>query len=77
MTEKVGNYIIFDNGTIAPSPSAASDLEWKLRYAQSSITNQDMFQAAAIIGVYRDMIMNMTQKYRNGVCEEIKKMEDR
>ena len=75
MTHKVGNYIVFDNGTTCPCPTAASELEWKLRYAQSSITNQDMFQAAAIIGVYRDMVMNMTQKKRNSICEEIKRLE--
>lgn len=59
--------------TVWPDPSKVfyDDLEWKLRYAQDSLSKGDLFVAAHILSAYSDLI-GMTQKRRNKVCEELK-----
>lgn len=59
--------------TIWPDPKTVfyDDLEWKLRYAQDSLSKGDLFVAAHVLSAYSDLI-NMTQKRRNKLCEELK-----
>jgi hypothetical protein len=72
------NYMILDNGeTVWPSPYPTNSLEWRFRYAQETLKTEDFLHAASIMSAYEALITS-TQKRRNDVCKQMKKLlEDR
>lgn len=69
------NYVMLDNGeTVWPSPLPTNDLQWRFRYAQDSLTKEDLLHAASILSAYEALIMQCTQKRRNEVCSKIKEV---
>lgn len=74
---KSGNYMILDDGeTVWPSPLPRNSLEWRLRYAQETIKYEDLLHVASIIEAYESLV-NCTQKRRNDVCNQMKKLLER
>lgn len=63
------NRVRLEDGTIWARPF--TDLEWRLRYAQDSITEQDMFVLAGYLDSY-DALIQATNARRNSVCNGIK-----
>lgn len=47
------------------------ELEWKLRYAQKTLTGTECFVLASIVSAYVQMVGD-TQAKRNMVCREIR-----
>lgn len=64
-------YRHFPNGTCWPCQKAGSELGWRLRYAQNSITSADKFFLASIVEAYRELI-DATQVRRNQVCRDLR-----
>lgn len=66
-------YIRIKNNTIWSRPF--TDLEWKLRYAQASLTKEDLLVIAGYLSSY-DVLIEMTNAQRNRVANEIKGVLD-
>jgi len=69
MTRLLENRVVLDDNTTWGRPF--KDLEWRLRYAQDSITKQDMLVLAGYLDSY-DALIDATNARRNFVCNEIK-----
>lgn len=61
-------YVHFDSMTW---PTADSDLAWRLRYAQDSITVKDKFYLASVLNAYDELIRCGREK-RETVCRTIR-----
>lgn len=57
-------------------PLPAPDLEWKCRNAIVSLDRSDYMVIASILDAYFAMVANDTQKKRNYVCGEMRKIID-
>jgi len=71
MTRLLENRVVLKDGTIWARPF--TDLEWRLRYAQDSITKQDMLVLAGYLASY-DALIDATNARRSSVCNEIKEV---
>lgn len=52
-------------------PAVDSDLAWRLRYAQDSISNKDKFYLASLVDAYSELIRCKREK-REMVCKAIR-----
>jgi hypothetical protein len=43
------------NDTVWPNPEDPSELEWKLRYGQRSLTDSDLMLAASFVSAYKEL----------------------
>lgn len=44
-----------ERGTAWPNPLDPNDVQWRLRYAQGSVTKADMMFAASVLSAYRSL----------------------
>lgn len=71
---KVGpTHIHFNNMGWPRAGQKLVDLDWRLRYAPD-ISSSDRLMAASIISAYRALVYK-TQKERNEICAELRKVE--
>lgn len=66
--EKKKRHVCFSTMTW---PLPDPDIQWRLRYAQASITTGDMFYLASVLGAYEQMINDSREK-RETVCRELR-----
>jgi len=71
------------DGTTWPNPAGEkySDLSWRLRYDQDGLTRTDFYNAAAVMNMYYDLVMNpaftlkTVQKKISGIRKAITEKE--
>lgn len=61
------------SGRVIPSVKYCGELDWKLRYAQDSITAQDMLVIAHYLSQYQAFHVH-TNKHRNDWFKEYKEV---
>ncbi len=54
-------------------PRADTDLGWKLRYAEDSLTREDRLVLASIVDAYNALVMEKTCAQRNRVVSGLRK----
>lgn len=65
------------DGMCWPDPLSADldELNWRLRYSQSSITESEMLVLASIISAYQDLIVNKTIQQRHHIIKQLRKSD--
>jgi hypothetical protein len=73
MPRLVGKHVTLDDGSVWSTPCDQADdsLEWRLRYAETSITRTDQLLAAGIISCYREMLI-MPERRRRYVVAQLR-----
>lgn len=72
----MSRYRTLKDGTVWPTPGDASDsnecsLEWRLRYAPTSIATTDMLVLASIVNAYRELLVCPSRR-RNDVVRMLR-----
>lgn len=66
-------YLYFD-GMTWPNPTDPNEVQWRL--VHGTPTRSDVMWAASVIGAYRQLTLNDTQKVRNAKVSAIRKAQD-
>lgn len=64
---KVGPDMVWPN----PSSDRLSNIEWRMRHAQDSLSVGDLMLAASVIDAYKELVLRKPQNNRNAVCSAI------
>lgn len=48
----ISRYLTLEDATVWPSPEAAGELAWRLRYAPTGLTEEDRLVTASVLEAY-------------------------